>query len=69
IMLTGFSERGRIVSARDSGINEYLLKPVSPRSLYSLIRAIIEQPCRFVKTKAYFGPDRRRGSEIFYGPD
>ncbi|MDG2242740.1 MAG: response regulator [Rhodospirillaceae bacterium] len=53
-MPTGFSERGRTASARDSGINEYLLKPVSPRSLCSRIRAIIEQPRGFVKTKAYF---------------
>ena len=69
IMLTAFSERGRIVSARDAGINEYLLKPVSPRSLYSRVRAIIEQPRRFVRTKSYFGPDRRRGAETFNGPD
>ena len=69
IMLTGFSERGRIVSARDSGINEYLLKPVSPKSLYSRIKAIIEQPRRFVKTSVYFGPDRRRGEQKFSGDE
>lgn len=69
IMLTGFSERGRIMAARDSGINEYLLKPVSPTSLYSRIRAVIEEPRRFVKTSAYFGPDRRRGKEQFEGND
>lgn len=69
IMLTAFSERGRIMKARDSGINEYLLKPVSPKSLYSRIRAIIEQPRRFVKTSVYFGPDRRRGNEEFAGND
>lgn len=69
IMLTGYSERGRIVTARDSGINEYLLKPVSPKSLYSRIRAVIEQPRRFVKAGEYFGPDRRRGEHEFDGPD
>lgn len=69
IMLTGFSERRRIVSARDAGINEYLLKPVSPKSLFSRIQAIIEQPRRFVKTTSYFGPDRRRGKQKFNGPD
>jgi two-component system, chemotaxis family, chemotaxis protein CheY len=69
IMLTGFSERGRIMAARDSGINEYLLKPVSPTSLYSRIRSVIEQPRRFVKTSVYFGPDRRRGKEKFDGND
>ncbi len=69
IMLTGFSERRRIVSARNAGINEYLLKPVSPKSLFSRIQAIIEQPRRFVKTASYFGPDRRRGEQKFNGPD
>lgn len=69
IMLTGFSERARIVTARDCGINEYLLKPVSPKSLYDRIRAIIEQPRRFVRAGPYFGPDRRRGEQQFPGPD
>ncbi len=69
IMLTGYSERRRIVAARDSGINEYLLKPVSPKSLYNRIRAVIEQPRRFVKAGEYFGPDRRRGEHDFSGPD
>ena len=68
-MLTGFSERARILAARDSGINEYLLKPVSAKMLYSRIRAVIEQPRRLVKTKTYFGPDRRRGEQDFEGPD
>lgn len=69
IMLTGFSERARIIAARDSGINEYLLKPIVPKMLYSRIRAVIEQPRRFVKTDIYFGPDRRRGDQQFEGPD
>ena len=69
IMLTGYSERARILAARDSGINEYLLKPVSAKMLYSRIRAVIEQPRRFVKTNSYFGPDRRRGEQDFDGPD
>jgi DNA-binding response OmpR family regulator len=69
IMLTGFPERARIVAARDSGINEYILKPVSPKMLYSRIRAVIEQPRRYVKTRIYFGPDRRRGAQEFQGDD
>ena len=69
IMLTGFSERARILAARQSGINEYLLKPVSEKSLHSRIRAMIEQPRRFVNTSNYFGPDRRRGEQEFQGPN
>lgn len=69
IMLTAFSERARIVAARDSGISEYLLKPVAPKTLYSRIRAVIEQPRRYVRIGEYFGPDRRRGEQEFQGPD
>ena len=69
IMLTAFSERERIMTARDCGINEYLLKPISAKMLYGRIRAVIEQPRRFVETSRYFGPDRRRGAQDFPGTD
>lgn len=60
IMLTGHTEMHRIIEARDSGVNEFLAKPISAKSLYSRIRSIIEKPRPFIRTKTYFGPDRRR---------
>ncbi|MEE8393358.1 MAG: response regulator [Rhodospirillales bacterium] len=63
IMLTGHTETHRVMEARDAGIHEYIAKPISPKSLYSRIRAIIERPREFVRVKGalgYFGPDRRR---------
>jgi len=60
IMLTGHTERHRIMNARDSGVNELLAKPISAKGLYSRICAIIDNPREFVRTKNYFGPDRRR---------
>ncbi|HER26974.1 MAG TPA: response regulator, partial [Rhodospirillales bacterium] len=35
IMLTAHSEISRIIKARDSGINEIVVKPVSVKSLFS----------------------------------
>jgi len=68
IMLTGHTERHRIMNARDSGVNELLAKPISAKGLYSRICAIIENPREFVRTKNYFGPDRRRkNSEDYKG--
>ncbi len=69
IMLTGFTEAGRVAEARDAGITEFLAKPVSPKSLYTRIQEIIENPRAFVRTAAYFGPDRRRRQTKYNGPD
>ena len=60
IMVSAYSERARIVAARDSGINEFAMKPVSAKSLFSRLNAVIEHPRRFVQAGEYFGPDRRR---------
>lgn len=60
IMLSGYTEYRRVTEARDAGVNEFLAKPISARSLYLRFAAIIDNPRPFVRTKAYFGPDRRR---------
>ena len=60
IMVSGHSERGRIVAARDAGVNEFVVKPISAKSLFDRIEAVIERPRPFVRLKSYFGPDRRR---------
>ena len=60
IMLSGYTEFRRITEARDAGINEFLAKPISAKSLYQRIAAIIDNPRPFIRSKSYFGPDRRR---------
>jgi two-component system chemotaxis response regulator CheY len=67
IMLTGHSDRKRVVIARDAGITEFLAKPISARSLYGRIVNVVVKPRPFVKTKTYFGPDRRRNVNPNYG--
>jgi DNA-binding response OmpR family regulator len=67
IMLTVHTERMRIIDARDAGVNEFVAKPVSVRTLYARIRALIEEPRHFVRTDNYFGPDRRRKQVPFKG--
>lgn len=69
IMVTGHTEKARITEARDAGINEFMAKPVSAKSLYRRLVSVIEHPRQFVRTKSYFGPDRRRKVEPFDGPD
>ncbi len=70
IMLTGHTEMHRVLEARDSGVHEFLAKPVSATKLYSRIRRIIENPRPFVRAGLYFGPDRRRQESLAYnGPE
>lgn len=70
IMLSGHSEKRRIVEARDAGITEFLAKPVSAKSLYERILSVVLAPRPFIKTKDYFGPDRRRTVNAKYaGPE
>jgi CheY-like chemotaxis protein len=60
IILSAFTEIFRITEARDAGVNEFLAKPLSPKSLYQRIVTIIEKPRPFVRTGDFFGPCRRR---------
>jgi len=69
IMLTGYTETARVQEARDSGITEFLAKPISSLSLYNRIVQIIEKPRGFVKTKGFTGPCRRRRQVELRGPD
>ncbi|MCB1508035.1 MAG: response regulator [Hyphomicrobiaceae bacterium] len=60
IMMTGHSERKRVIEARDAGVTEFLCKPISARDLYVRILSAVLKPRPFIKTKNFFGPDRRR---------
>jgi CheY-like chemotaxis protein len=70
IMLTGHSEKKRVVAARDAGVTEFLAKPISAKALYHRVLNVVANPRPFVKTKNYFGPDRRRSTSANYvGPE
>ena len=70
IMLTGHSEKRRVVAARDAGVTEFLAKPISAKALYERIVNVVANPRPFIKTATYFGPDRRRLSNPSYiGPE
>jgi CheY-like chemotaxis protein len=60
ILMTGFSERRRVIEARDGGVTEFLVKPFNARDLYKRLVQVIERPRQFVRSDDFFGPDRRR---------
>jgi DNA-binding response OmpR family regulator len=69
IMLTGYTDRLRVFRARDAGVTEFMAKPISPKSLYARISAVVDRPRPFVRAETYFGPDRRRRVVDFQGAD
>lgn len=68
VLMTGFSEKHRVIEARDAGVTEFLVKPFNTRDLYARMLQIIEKPRQFVRADQYFGPDRRRSSRKYTGP-
>jgi len=60
IMVTGYTEESLAREARDAGVNDFLGKPISAKSLLSRIIAVIEEESAFIESQTYFGPDRRR---------
>ena len=69
IMLTGHTHITHVRQARDAGVNEFLAKPVSVNALMKRLISVIEHPRPYVRTKAYFGPCRRRREEEYRGPE
>jgi len=70
VMLTGHTSVERVRTARDAGVNEFLAKPVSAKAILTRLISVIEHPRPFVRTKMYFGPDRRRRRDgVYHGPE
>jgi len=60
IMLSGHSEKSRVVQARDAGVTEFLAKPIAAKALYERVLSVVLNPRPFIRTQTFFGPDRRR---------
>jgi len=65
IMLTGHVERWRVIEASRLGVNEFLKKPVSGKSLLDRIVAILRHPRAMVRLGDYYGPEPRK---LFFEP-
>lgn len=60
VMLSAYSTKARVIAARDAGVTEYLIKPCSAKDLHDRVAGCVLFPRAFVKTRSFFGPDRRR---------
>ncbi|MSO98429.1 MAG: response regulator [Rhodospirillaceae bacterium] len=64
IMVTAETRREKVIGARNAGVTEYIAKPITAKGMLLRIREVIKRPRPFVDTRAYFGPDRRRRTEV-----
>jgi two-component system chemotaxis response regulator CheY len=62
VMLTSHRERWRVVEAARLGVNEFLCKPVSARSLLDRVVAILANPRPFVQVGEFYRPEPRKGT-------
>lgn len=69
IMVTGYADGARVKAARDAGVSDLLVKPVSLTALAQRVETIFNEPRPFIKTPGYVGPDRRRRMLPFIGAD
>lgn len=69
ILLTAHTERSKILAARDVGITEVCAKPINAKQLWTKLAAVVNRPRPFIRSNAYFGPDRRRQEVDFSGEE
>ena len=69
IMMTGYADKTRVFEARDAGVTEFIVKPVTAQAVFDRINSVIFRPRPFVRSDNYFGPCRRRRQDPnFRGP-
>jgi two-component system, chemotaxis family, chemotaxis protein CheY len=60
IMLSAHGERWRVVEAVRLGVHEFLIKPVSAKSLYDRLQSIVTRPRAVIQLGDYYGPEPRK---------
>jgi CheY-like chemotaxis protein len=59
IMISGFTEAGKVIEARNAGVDEYLAKPISASILCQRVEQTYLYPRPFIECDSYVGPCRR----------
>jgi len=70
VMMSAYADRVRIEGARDAGVTEFIVKPLTIASVLARMEQIVHRPRPFIRCESYFGPDRRRRADPSYlGPE
>jgi CheY-like chemotaxis protein len=69
IAMTDTPTRAFLEAARESGVDEMLVRPFTADAIMKRVNAVLKRPRRFIDSVSYVGPDRRRRMvEDFVGP-
>ena len=60
-LVCGSPVRRQVESARDDGVSDVLVRPVSAATIIRKLRVAVLAPRPFILAGAFFGPDRRGG--------
>lgn len=63
VVVTGHAESGLATQIRDVGADDFVVKPVSPRTVLGRILRVLQAPRLYVRSGDYMGPDRRRRTQ------
>lgn len=62
LMITGTPDHHKVAKVKEAGINGMLAKPITPRTLYNRLYAMLAYPRPFIISADYVGPMRDRRS-------
>lgn len=69
IICSAYASTELVEESRDLGANEAMVKPVSAEKLARRILYVIEKPRPYISSPTFFGPDRRRKTDKYKGPE
>jgi DNA-binding response OmpR family regulator len=69
LVVTEHVQASEVIAARDAGVNEIMVKPVSTEILAAHIRDAVDGRRPFINAPGFNGPDRRRRTAEFKGPE
>ncbi|MFC3676308.1 response regulator [Ferrovibrio xuzhouensis] len=63
VLMIAAPDVGLVAAARDAGVNEIVVKPVSMEALVLRLMHVLKAPRPFIRSTGFVGPDRRRLGE------
>ena len=60
VLVSAGAEFSKVAAARDAGMNDVIVKPVSALTIERKLASLVMAPKNFVTAKGFVGPDRRR---------
>ena len=64
IMLTDIAKRSRVTAAMRLGVHEFLVKPISPKTLQQRLLGIVLKPRPMIRAGRYYIPLPRRRADL-----